>query len=61
MKSTSNAPTAKKQSVVLKDLKARKNPKGGFNGTTTILTKTSGASPPPGECNSVLQGVSTTR
>ncbi len=50
----------KKQAIVVKDLTSKKNPQGGF---TIKLTNNLGKTPsgPPTDCNSVLQGVSTTR
>jgi len=52
--------STKKQSVTVKDLKSKKNPKGG----APILPSHSNIlhnSPPMDDCNSTMQGVSTTR
>ena len=47
----------KKQSVTVKDLKTRKNPKGG----AAINIYRSNIKHPSNDCNSGLQGVSTSR
>ena len=51
---------SKKQPIVVKDLTSNKNPQGGF---TVKFTNSLGKTPsgPPTDCNSALQGVSTTR
>ena len=51
--------STKKQSVTVRDLKTRKNPKGG----APIVTSRSNIKRPSAmdDCNSSLQGVSTTR
>ena len=57
---TKESVSTKKQSVIVRDLKTRKNPKGG----APILPSHSNIlhnSQPKDDCNSSLQGVSTTR
>jgi len=56
---TKESVSAKKQSVALKDLKTKQNPKGG----AAINTSRSNIKHPSAmdDCNSSLQGVSTTR
>ena len=49
---------SRKQAVIVKDLDARKNPKGGAPCTSKIGTL---KIQPTDDCNSALQGVSTTR
>ena len=56
---TKESISTKKQTVTLKDLNSKKNPKGGAPCTTMKL-----GTPkiqPSDDCNSTLQGVSTTR
>jgi hypothetical protein len=52
--------SSKKQPIVVKDLTSKKNPQGGF---TIKLTNNLGKTPagPATDCNSTMQGVSTTR
>jgi hypothetical protein len=57
---TKQSDSNKKQSVVVKDLKAKKNPKGGFTIGSISGTKTSKQSSAP-DVNTSLGSVSTTK
>jgi hypothetical protein len=57
---TKESASSKKQPIVVKDLTSNKNPQGGvvLKGWSNLGKTPSG---PPTDCNSALQGVSTTR